>query len=163
MDSSGTKLKKLSDDNVKYINADSNYVYYVRSNSGNNDKYAVFSFDKNSLCRISRDGGKITILDPDPCIYASLIGNYIYYLHYDSTDASTTLYKVKIDGSAKEKLMGSAQQVFAKMYEQAQAAQGAAGAGPDMNAGAGAAGPDMNAGSAAGNDDDVIDADFKEV
>ena len=32
-----------------------------------------------------------------------------------------------------------------------------------MNAGAGAAGPDMNAGSAAGNDDDVIDADFKEV
>lgn len=106
MDSSGTKLKKLSDDNVKYINADSNYVYYVRSNSGNNDKYAVFSFDKNSLCRISRDGGKITILDPDPCIYASLIGNYIYYLHYDSTDASTELYKVKIDGSEKEKLMG---------------------------------------------------------
>ena len=39
--------------------------------------------------------------------------------------------------AAKEKLMASAQQVFAKMYEQAQAAQGAAGAGPDMNAGAG--------------------------
>ena len=35
--------------------------------------------------------------------------------------------------AAKEKLMASAQQVFAKMYEQAQAAQGAAGAGPDMN------------------------------
>ena len=49
MDSSGTKLKKLSDDNVKYINADSNYVYYVRSNSGNNDKYAVFSFDNLSI------------------------------------------------------------------------------------------------------------------
>ena len=55
--------------------------------------------------------------------------------------------------AAKEKLMGSAQQVFAKMYEQAQAAQGAAGAGPDMNAGAGQAGPD----------DDVVDADYKEV
>ena len=38
------------------------------------------------------------------------------------------------------------------MYEQAQAAQGAAGAGPDMNAGA-----------SNGADDDVIDADFKEV
>ena len=50
------------------------------------------------------------------------------------------------------------------MYEQAQAAQGAAGAGPDMNAGAaGAAGPDMNAGASNGADDDVIDADFKEV
>ena len=65
--------------------------------------------------------------------------------------------------AVQEKLTQSAQKVFAKMYEQAQAAQGAAGAGPDMNAGAGAAGPDMNAGSAAGNDDDVIDADFKEV
>ena len=47
------------------------------------------------------------------------------------------------------------------MYEQAQAAQGAAG--PDMNAGAAGAGPDMNAGASNGADDDVIDADFKEV
>ena len=55
--------------------------------------------------------------------------------------------------AAKEKLTESAQKVFAKMYEQAQAAQGA---GPDMGAGAG---PDMG-GSA---DDDVVDADYKEV
>ena len=59
--------------------------------------------------------------------------------------------------AAKEKLMESAQKVFAKMYENAQAAQGAAGAGPDM--GAAGAGPDMNAGGA----DDVVDADYKEV
>ncbi len=57
--------------------------------------------------------------------------------------------------AAKEKLMASAQQVFAKMYEQAQAAQGAAGAGPDMNAGAGQ--------QTAGGSDDVVDADYKEV
>ncbi len=58
---------------------------------------------------------------------------------------------------AKEKLMTSAQNLFTKMYEQAQAA----GAGPDM----GAAGPDMGqtAGSDATVDDDVIDADYKEV
>ena len=65
--------------------------------------------------------------------------------------------------AAQEKLTQSAQKVFAKMYEQAQAAQGAAGAGPDMNAGAAGAGPDMNAGASNGADDDVIDADFKEV
>ena len=58
--------------------------------------------------------------------------------------------------AAKEKLMTSAQQVFAKMYEQAQAAQGAAGASPDMNAGAGQQ-------AAGGADDDVVDADYKEV
>ena len=59
--------------------------------------------------------------------------------------------------AAKEKLMESAQKVFAKMYEGAQAA----GAGPDMGAGAG---PDMGAGAgASAADDDVVDADFKEV
>ena len=59
--------------------------------------------------------------------------------------------------AAQEKLQESAQKVFAKMYEQAQAAgAGAAGAGPDM----GQAGPDMNQG---GGNDDVVDADFKEV
>ena len=57
--------------------------------------------------------------------------------------------------SLQEKLTQSAQKVFAKMYEQTQA-QGAAGAGPDMSGMGGAA----DAGSA---DDDVVDADFKEV
>ena len=59
--------------------------------------------------------------------------------------------------AAKEKLTESAQKVFAKMYEQAQQAQGT---GPDM----GAAGPDMGSANAGSNaDDDVVDADYKEV
>ncbi len=59
--------------------------------------------------------------------------------------------------AGRDKLMESAQKLFAKVYEQAQGAAGAAGAGPDMGAapGAGAAG--------AGDDDDVIDGDFREV
>lgn len=66
--------------------------------------------------------------------------------------------------AAKEKLMESAQKVFAKMYENAQAAQGAAGAGPDMsNMNMGGAGPDTGATNNAGGSDDVVDADFKEV
>ena len=56
----------------------------------------------------------------------------------------------------KEKLMKSAQALFTKMYEQQAQAQGAAG--PDMGAGAG---PNPGAGSAP--DDDVVDADYKEV
>ena len=61
--------------------------------------------------------------------------------------------------AAQEKLTNSAQAVFAKMYEQAQAAQGA-GAGPDMSNMGGFGG---NAGGTSSADDDVIDADFKEV
>lgn len=56
--------------------------------------------------------------------------------------------------AGKEKLMNSAQALFAKVYEQAQSQAGAQGAGPD--AGAGAEG-------AAYQDSDVVDGDYKEV
>ena len=59
--------------------------------------------------------------------------------------------------AAKEKLMQSAQSLFTKVYEQAQAA---GAAGPDM--GAAGAGPDMNAGAGA-PEDDVVDGDYREV
>lgn len=105
MDLNGGDLKKLCDDTVMFINADSHYVYYVRRNKyqKENQAFAVFSFADNSLCRISRDGGNVTILDEDPCIYATLIGNYLYYLHYDNEDA-TSLYKIGIDGEGKKML-----------------------------------------------------------
>ena len=57
--------------------------------------------------------------------------------------------------AGKEKLMNSAQALFAKVYE---AAQGSAGAGPDMGAGADNAG-----GGASYQDSDVVDGDYKEV
>ncbi len=57
--------------------------------------------------------------------------------------------------SGKEKLMTSAQKLFAKVYEQAQAAgAGQAGPGPDMSQGAAGSQP---------YGDDVVDGDFKEV
>ncbi len=60
--------------------------------------------------------------------------------------------------AAKEKLMTDSQALFQKVYEQAQAA---GAAGPDMGAGAG---PDAGAGyQQGGNNDDVVDADYKEV
>ncbi|MCD8123762.1 MAG: molecular chaperone DnaK [Lachnospiraceae bacterium] len=56
----------------------------------------------------------------------------------------------------KEKLMKSSQALFAKLYEQqAQATQQTGSAGPDMGAGAGSTG--------SAPEDDVVDADFKEV
>ncbi|MFG6347475.1 MAG: molecular chaperone DnaK, partial [Lachnospiraceae bacterium] len=59
--------------------------------------------------------------------------------------------------AGKEKLMESAQNVFQKMYESAQAS----GAGPDMGgAGAGMGGASQGN---AGADDDVVDGDYREV
>ena len=61
--------------------------------------------------------------------------------------------------AAKDKLMESAQKLFAKMYEQTQQAQQAQGGpqgGPDMSGFGGGAAQN-------GGDDDVVDADYKEV
>ena len=63
----------------------------------------------------------------------------------DMTDAQVEDIK-----AGREKLMNSAQALFAKVYEQAQA--GAQGAGPDMG------GPE-----ASYQDSDVVDGDYKEV
>ena len=60
--------------------------------------------------------------------------------------------------TANEKLQTSAQQVFTKMYEAAQAAQQATqNAGADTNA------TSNDTSSQSNSDDDIIDADFKEV
>lgn len=70
-----------------------------------------------------------------------------------SKPEETTEAEVAEIKAAQEKLMQSAQKLFAKMYEQSQAGtQGAAGAGPNPGAG-----------SADTGADDVVDADYKEV
>ena len=75
-----------------------------------------------------------------------------------SAPENTTEEQVAEIKAAKEKLMESAQKLFTKMYEQAGAAAGAQGAGPQpgANAGAGPA-PEGFQG------DDVVDGDYKEV
>lgn len=107
MDSNGTNLKKLSNDIVMHINVDENYIYYVRNNPRNSISYENFSFFQNALCRLTKDGKSVEVLDEDPCNYVTLCGNYLYYLHYDEKTAST-LYKVKIDGTERQQVLNYA-------------------------------------------------------
>ena len=76
MNSDGSNVKKLCDDTALSINADANYVYYVRNNQ-KKDPDTAFSFlniNTNSLCRIRRTGGdSVKILDSSRCSDASLI------------------------------------------------------------------------------------------
>lgn len=106
MDVHGGNLKKLTDDVASFINADGHYVYYVRNNTGTGSNFDFLHVNTNSLCRYDLKTGKILVLDANPSIYASLIGNYIYYIHYD-TETASTLYRVKIDGSQKEQVDSS--------------------------------------------------------
>ncbi len=70
-----------------------------------------------------------------------------------STADSMTDADISEIKAANEKLMTGAQALFQKMYEQAAAAQQAAGQG---------AGPDMG-GAQSNPGDDVVDGDYKEV
>lgn len=104
MDRNGANHEKLSDDSVASINVDENYVYYVRTGGDSNSDFSFFHYNTNSLCKIRRDGkGEVIILDEAPAMYASLVGNYLYYLHYD-TETATTFYRVKNDGTELEQI-----------------------------------------------------------
>lgn len=108
MNADGSNLTKLCDDIVSFINVDEHYIYYVRNNPGSDGDFSFLTFNTNSLCRIDRDGNQnsILVLDTAPALYASLVGNYIYYLHHSDSDGST-LYKVKIDGSEHKQVAQS--------------------------------------------------------
>ncbi|MBQ7463781.1 MAG: molecular chaperone DnaK, partial [Lachnospiraceae bacterium] len=62
--------------------------------------------------------------------------------------------------SAKEKLMESAQKLFAKVYENAQAAGAGNTAGPDYTNASSSGSDDNNDGGAG---PDVVDGDYREV
>ena len=82
------------------------------------------------------------------------------------TDAKDQLQAVLNNGTAdqiKEKTEALTEKfhiISTKLYQQAQQAAGAAGAGPDMGAGAG---PDMGGTQAGPSDDNVVDADYTVV
>lgn len=101
MDRNGNHIKKLSSDTASFINVDDHYVYYTRNNAGKDGDFSFVNIQSYSLCRLTIANKKTLILDSDACLYASLIGNYVYYSHYDEETAST-VYKVKIDGSERE-------------------------------------------------------------
>ncbi len=82
------------------------------------------------------------------------------------TDANVELTPEQVSSikSAKEKLLTSSQQLFTKMYEQAQAQANAGQAGPDMgdfNGGANYSQPEQDPNP--NPEGDVVDGDFKEI
>ena len=100
------------------------------------------------------NGDAVTMIDENP--------DLAFYVPKDDGSDPENMTDAQVDEikAAKEKLMESAQKLFAKLYESQQAA---GGAGPDMGAGAG---PDMGAGASNGSapyGDDVVDGDYKEV
>lgn len=97
-----TGVKKLDDDTVYSINVYGNYIYYAKNNArvDNGSNFGFLNQGSSGLCRVTLAGKQKAHLDIDPSMKAALVGNYVYYLHYDEKEA-TTLYSVKIDGKEK--------------------------------------------------------------
>lgn len=104
MKQDGSELTLVSDDVATYINADANYLYYVRNNPGSDgsNSFSFLSINTDSLIRVDHDGEHELILDTAPSLYASLVGDYVYYIRYDTASDTSSLYKVKLDGSEKQ-------------------------------------------------------------
>lgn len=99
-----TKFKKLLSNNIKYINAGGNYLYYYQS-SDNASANLGFAGRMVGVYRCKKNGTRVTCLKKDPSAVIHLVGNYIYYQHYtDVNHEGMTLYKTKIDRSSEEKL-----------------------------------------------------------
>lgn len=90
-------FKKLHIDKAVYINADENYVYYVRANNTREDNSGgILMFNNTGIYRINQNGKNIKAITNNPGAYLMLSGNYLYYQKYDVNNG-LWLYREKID------------------------------------------------------------------
>jgi hypothetical protein len=108
MNSDFSNIKPLSDDKAVYINADENYVYYVRANNTKENQNGNFlMFYNTGVFRINQNGTGFKAFTGNPGAYLTLKGNNIYFQRYD-VGVGLYLYKYKIDGSLERLLLKDA-------------------------------------------------------
>ena len=100
MDSDCTNIRKIYDDKAVFINADSNYIYYVRANNTrDNQQGTLMMFYNTGVFRINHNGRNLKAFTGNPGAYLTLHGNNIYFQRYDA-GIGLYLYKYRIDGTA---------------------------------------------------------------
>jgi len=99
-----TDIKKLNNSKAEYINAGGKYlVYYQKGSRSSGTAGAKFVGAMNGVYRSNLNGKRTVCLDDDPSGTLLLIGNTVYYSHYD-TDTALTLRKIGLDKSKAETL-----------------------------------------------------------
>lgn len=106
MNSDTTNIKRLWNVPVKYINAGDQHLYYYRDTDETGNADSAFGFLGNMLgvYRIQKNGRNDKVLDRTPSGIVMLMGDYVYYQHYDNKDGMT-LYHIKTDHSEKGQLI----------------------------------------------------------
>ena len=75
----------LVKDSVRSINVCGSYIFYTRIKSEEAMSFAFLNIGRYSLCRCNLDGSNKKVIVEAPSMAATLVGNYIYYVHYDNT------------------------------------------------------------------------------
>lgn len=100
MNSDGSDAVMMLDVPVSYINAAGDYIYYYYDDQGE-AKFMGVSGNMRGIYRLAKDGkSDMSCLERSTSGIISLIGNKIYYEHYDNTDGMT-LYYTSLDGKDK--------------------------------------------------------------
>ena len=97
MDSDLSDMKLVYDDKAVFINADDNYLYYVRANNTReNQVNSVLMFFNTGVYRLKHNGKGLKAFTGNPSAYLMLHGNNIYFQRYD-VNVGLFLYKYQID------------------------------------------------------------------
>ncbi|HKL80527.1 MAG TPA: DUF5050 domain-containing protein [Mobilitalea sp.] len=108
MSSDTSYIKKLHDDKVAYINADENYVYYLRANNTRaNNSGSILMFNNTGIYRINQNGKDLESISPNPGSYLTLKDNFLYYQNYDVNEG-LYFYRNRIDNDRERLLIKEA-------------------------------------------------------
>lgn len=100
MDVNQENVKKLNDESVSSINAYGKYLYFAKNNLTSSSSTGAFRGTLFAAVRCNTDGRNIVSLCDSLSGNLALIGNKIYFQHYENTDDKKTigtLYSVGID------------------------------------------------------------------
>lgn len=97
-----TEVKKLSDSVVKYINASDSYLVYYQEAVASEDDLSTI-VQNNGIFRTDLNGKNADCIDDCVCTGLVLVGNQVYYQHYDN-NKYTSLYKADLSGKNRQEV-----------------------------------------------------------
>ena len=108
MDTDLSDMKFVYDDKAAFINADENYVYYVRANNTRDNQAGnILMFYNTGVYRLGHNGKGLKSFTSNPGAYLMLYGNNIYFQRYD-VEIGLYLYRYQIDASMERLLLKDA-------------------------------------------------------
>lgn len=106
MDSNALFVEGVSNDKAAYINADRNYLYYLKANFKDKSKKnqsTLFFFNNSGIYRTKHNGANLKLISNLPGSFVKLKGNTLYYQKY-MVEGGIQLYSNTTDGENERHL-----------------------------------------------------------